>query len=70
MTQNSVYRYPLIFTQDKDNSMNCYYVYILTTQSNRVMYIGVTNDLKRRINEHKNKLIDGFTKRYNVSKLV
>ena len=50
--------------------MNNYYVYILTTKNNRVMYIGVTNDLKRRINEHKSKLIDGFTKKYNVDKLV
>ena len=50
--------------------MNYYYVYILTTQNNRVLYIGVTNNLKRRINEHKSKLIDGFTKKYNVNKLV
>ncbi|MBR6916797.1 MAG: GIY-YIG nuclease family protein [Clostridia bacterium] len=47
-----------------------YYTYILTNTNNRVMYIGVTNDIKRRMYEHKNKLIDGFTKRYNVHKLV
>ena len=47
-----------------------YYVYILTNKSNSVMYVGVTNDLKRRIYEHKNELMDGFTKRYHVNKLV
>ncbi len=47
-----------------------YYVYIITNSNNRVMYIGVTNDLERRLYEHKNKLADGFTKRYNISKLV
>ena len=47
-----------------------YYVYILTNVSNKVLYIGVTNNLIRRIYEHKNKLIDGFTKRYNLNKLV
>ena len=50
--------------------MKSYYVYIITNWNNRVMYIGVTNDLERRIYEHKNKLIDGFTKKYNVNKLV
>ena len=50
--------------------MNNYYVYILTNYSNNVLYIGVTNNLERRIYEHKNKLLDGFTKRYNVDKLV
>ena len=50
--------------------MNQYYVYILTNWNNRVMYIGVTNHLERRVFEHKNKLIDGFTKKYNVNKLV
>ena len=50
--------------------MNQYYVYILTNWNNEVMYIGVTNDLARRIYEHKNKLVKGFTSRYNVNKLV
>ena len=50
--------------------MGNYYVYILTNLNNRVMYVGVTNDLRRRVYEHKNKLIDGFTKKYNVDKLV
>ena len=47
-----------------------YYVYILTNKNNRVMYIGVTNDLERRLYEHKHELVDGFTKRYHVHKLV
>ena len=47
-----------------------YYVYILTNKSNNVLYVGYTNDLGRRITEHKNKLIEGFTSKYNVSKLV
>ena len=47
-----------------------YSVYILTNKTHSVLYIGVTNDLKRRVYEHKNKLVDGFTKRYNVDKLV
>ncbi len=47
-----------------------YYVYILTNWCNEVMYIGVTNNLARRMNEHKNKSVEGFTKAYNVNKLV
>ncbi len=46
------------------------YIYILTNRNDRVMYIGVTNDLKRRLYEHLNERIDGFTKRYHVHKLV
>ncbi len=46
------------------------YVYILTNKSNKVLYIGVTNDLERRMYEHKNKMVDGFTKKYNLNKLV
>ena len=47
-----------------------YYVYLLTNWNNRVIYVGVTSDLERRVYEHKNKLHDGFTQKYNVNKLV
>ena len=47
-----------------------YYVYIITNCKNTVLYIGVTNNLERRVYEHKNKLIEGFSKRYNLNKLV
>ena len=47
-----------------------YFVYCLTNWDNRVIYIGVTNNLERRLSEHKNKTVEGFTKRYNVNKLV
>ena len=50
--------------------MRQYFVYILTNLSNRVLYVGVTNDLRRRMYEHKNKLVEGFTKKYNLTKLV
>jgi putative endonuclease len=46
-----------------------YYVYILAS-TNRVLYIGMTNDLLFRIGQHKQRLIPGFTKRYNVERLV
>jgi putative endonuclease len=47
-----------------------YYVYMLTNWNNKVLYTGITNDLERRIYEHKNKLVKGFTSKYNISKLV
>ena len=47
-----------------------YYVYILTNWSNKVLYIGITNNLVRRCYEHKHKIIRGFTEKYNVNKLV
>ena len=46
------------------------YVYILTNRHNTVLYTGVTSDLKKRVWEHKQHLVEGFTKRYNVEKLV
>jgi len=49
---------------------NNYYVYILTNWNHKVMYVGMTNNLERRIYEHKNKLIDGFSKKYNLKKIV
>lgn len=50
--------------------MKSYYIYILTNKNNSVLYVGVTKDIVRRIWEHKSKLIEGFTKKYNVDKLV
>ena len=47
-----------------------YYVYMLTNKSNSVLYIGVTNDLVRRLREHKGEYANGFTKRYHLHKLV
>jgi len=50
--------------------MNKYFVYILASKRNGTLYIGVTSDLIKRIYEHKHSLIDGFTKKYKVDKLV
>jgi len=47
-----------------------FYVYILANKINTVLYTGVTNNLSRRVYEHKNALVKGFTKRYRVNKLV
>ena len=49
---------------------NNYFVYIMSNSHNTVLYIGVTNDIERRVSEHKSGLIFGFTKRYNCNKLV
>ncbi len=49
--------------------MSQYYVYILFNKRNGTLYVGITSNLIKRIYEHKNKLADGFTKKYNVDKL-
>ncbi|MDO8136320.1 MAG: GIY-YIG nuclease family protein [Candidatus Brocadiales bacterium] len=49
--------------------MGQYYVYIMTNKS-RTLYIGVTNNLERRILEHKHHLVEGFTRKYKITKLV
>ena len=50
--------------------MNQYFVYVLTNKTNKVLYVGVTNNLEKRMYEHKNKMVDGFSKKYNLTKLV
>jgi putative endonuclease len=47
-----------------------YFVYILASQRHGTLYVGVTNNLVRRIHEHREKLIEGFTSQYNVTRLV
>lgn len=47
-----------------------YYIYLLSNKNNNVLYVGVTNNLERRVYEHKNKIIEGFTAKYNINKLV
>ncbi len=47
-----------------------YYVYILSNWDDSVLYIGVTGNLERRLYEHRNHLVDGFTSKYNTNKLV
>jgi putative endonuclease len=46
-----------------------YYIYIMASQS-RVIYVGMTNDLRRRVAQHQQKLVEGFTQKYNVTRLV
>jgi putative endonuclease len=50
--------------------MRSYFVYILASQRNGTLYIGVTSDLLKRVWKHKNKQVDGFTKKYDIDKLV
>ncbi|MBI2450971.1 MAG: GIY-YIG nuclease family protein [Parcubacteria group bacterium] len=47
-----------------------YYIYIMTNKINTVFYTGITSNLPKRIYEHKNKIIEGFTKRYNITKFL
>ena len=48
----------------------CYWVYILASRIGGTLYIGVTNDLVRRVYEHRSKVVEGFTRKYDVSRLV
>ncbi len=50
--------------------MKIYVVYIVTNKPNGILYVGFTNDLKRRMDEHKQEKVDGFTKKYNLKRLV
>lgn len=50
--------------------MNTYYVYIITTINHKMLYVWITNNLERRLYEHKNKLIKGFTFKYNINKII
>lgn len=50
--------------------MKSYYVYIISNWTSEVLYIGITNDLERRLSEHSNKIIKGFSSKYNLNKLV
>lgn len=51
-------------------SLMNFYVYILAAKRNGTLYVGITNNLLERVNQHKAKTIDGFTKKYNIDKLV
>ncbi|MDP2209813.1 MAG: GIY-YIG nuclease family protein [Bacteroidota bacterium] len=50
--------------------MKNYYTYIMTNKKNGVLYTGMTNNLERRVYEHKHKLIPGFTSKYNLTRLM
>ena len=52
------------------NTIHQYYVYILASKIRGTLYIGITNDLQRRVYEHKKGTIEGFTKKYKVNQLV
>jgi len=58
------------FPNKRVNKMPQSFIYILTNKYNNVFYVGVTSNLIKRIFEHKNKFLDGFTKKYEINKLV
>ena len=58
------------FMSDSEVTTVAYYVYILCNEYATTLYVGVTNDLKRRVYEHRMKLLEGFSSRYNCTKLV
>ena len=69
-TMRSLRRFAPQDDMNGHNGMNNYFVYILTNQYNTTFYIGVTNDLLKRVYQHKNKIFEGFTSKYNVNKLI
>lgn len=60
----------LLRKQESRVKVRQYYVYMLASRKNGTLYIGVTNDLLKRVYEHKNNLIEGFTNKYSVHNLV
>ena len=62
--------FPVLWVCSQDLMDNLYCVYIITNKYNTVLYTGVTNDLKRRVGEHRENLAAGFTSKYHVHKLV
>ena len=68
--ENGKNRNPKQFIPIMFKTNHQYFVYILSSKKNGVLYIGVTNDLQRRVFEHKNRVTKGFTSRYNIDKLV
>jgi len=80
MTKVDEHRFPLpvfagtsfagMTVEDGHDSMKEYYIYLLASKRNGTLYIGVTNNLIKRVWEHRNNVIEGFTQKYNVHKLV
>ena len=60
----------VIYARSKLLMNRLYCIYMMSNRNNNVLYTGVTNDLRRRVYEHKTKFIKGFTDKYNVTKLV
>ena len=65
-----IFSLPFSYCDINLDCMNEYFVYILSNYTNSTLYVGMTNDLRRRLYEHKNKLIPSFTEKYNIHKLV
>jgi len=61
---------PFFSNRLRSMKLHCYYVYILSNSHHTVFYTGVTNDLKVRCNQHKNKLNKGFTAKYKIDQLM
>jgi putative endonuclease len=60
----------LILTMNQKRDLMLFHVYILSNKQRGILYIGITNNLARRIYEHKQKIADGFSKKYNLTMLV